>query len=69
MLVDAGFEVEEEVAPACDLRPAGIVCWLRAFLEHDRVTVFLFTPGFEANGFRLAEAERSLIMVTADRKL
>ncbi len=69
MLVDAGFEVEEEVAPACDLRPKGIACWLRAFLEGDRVTVFLFTPGFEAEGLGLAQAGQSLIMVAADRKL
>jgi hypothetical protein len=68
ILIGAGFGIDEELGPACDLPPSSAACVLVAARDSDLLQVSVFNPGDDFEGLGIAKEGRSLIRILAERK-
>jgi len=64
----AGFQIEEELGPQCDIPPSSAACVLVAVRDSDLLQVDLYNPGEDTEGLGLADEGRTLIRLTAQPK-
>jgi hypothetical protein len=67
LVTAAGFTIEAETRPACDPPPPGPVCRFVASRDDAILAVSIFRRGVDAANLGIAEADRSIVLVTARR--
>ncbi len=68
MLVSAGFTLDLDSGPTCDVPPSGPACVLFGVRGSDRVLVSLYNPGEGPSGLGIAANDRVIVSVTAEGK-
>lgn len=68
MLAAAGFTLDLDTGPKCDLPPTGPACVLQGRRDSDVVRVAINNPGDDADGLGIAEKDRSIVNVMAEGK-
>ena len=68
ILIAAGFEVQDEFGPQCDLPPGSAACVLVVVRGADLLQLSLFKPGVDTEGLGLAQPDRTLIRLVAEPK-
>jgi hypothetical protein len=65
LLVDAGFDIDQESGPACNVPPSGPVCGMSGSRGGDYVRVSLYNPGDDINAAFISDPLRTLIEFVA----
>ncbi len=65
LLIEAGFEIQNEFLPKCDTSTSGAACTVVAALDSDVVELAVYNPGEDTEGLGIAQKGRSIVRVTA----
>jgi hypothetical protein len=68
MLSAAGFVLDYDSGPACDLTPGGPACELSGVRASDAIRISINNSGEGASGLGIAEQDRIVVEVTAEGK-
>ena len=66
MITRAGFVIDEEFGPECDLPPDSAACVMVAIKDSDLVQISLYNAGDDPGGLGIARADRSIVRVIAE---
>lgn len=66
VVLDAGFELDEEIGPDCNLPPGGAACVFYAVRGKDFIRVSILNPGDDLDGLGIAEPDRTTVRMTAE---
>jgi len=68
MLTDAGFEITSELTAGCDRPETGLGCGVKGAKDGDQVWVSIFHPGEDPAGLGIADPDRSMVRVLAQKE-
>jgi hypothetical protein len=68
LLVNAGFHIDQESGPMCNVPPSGPACVIWGSRGGDFVLFGLFNPGDGPSGLVIAQNDRFIVSVTAQGK-
>jgi len=66
VVLDAGFEIDQEISPDCDLPPSLAACVFNAVRAEDWIRVNIFNPGDDVAGLGIADPNRSMVRLTSE---
>jgi hypothetical protein len=67
MVTDAGFGLDLDTGPACDLPPGSNACALAGTRGDDKIRVTIYKPGSDVTELGTTPADRTIVVVGATR--